>query len=70
MPERTFTLAGARTNAGFTQQQAAKELKVSTATICNWENGKAYPNVKHVNALCKLYGRKYDEIDFLPNYPL
>ena len=30
----------ARENAGFSQKQVALELKVSGATVCEWEKGK------------------------------
>lgn len=65
-----FTLKGARSNAGYSQKQVASILKVSNKTISAWEKGKAVPNVRQVAALCELYGRKYDEINFLPNNPL
>lgn len=65
-----FTLKGARANAGYTQKSAAAKLKISNKTLSNWENGVSVPNVHQVSALCELYGRKYDEIDFLPKNPL
>lgn len=65
-----MTLAAARVNAGYTQKQAAEKLGVSTTTICAWETGKSVPNIKHIDPLCTLYGRTYDEINFLPNNPL
>ena len=65
-----FTLKGARANAGYSQKAAAKELGISNKTLCNWESGATVPNITQVNALCKLYGRKIDEINFLPNNPL
>lgn len=65
-----FTLKGARVNAGLTQKAVAKELGVSNKTVSAWETGAAYPNTKYVVALCKLYGRTIDEINFLPDNPL
>lgn len=65
-----FTLKGARVNAGYSQKAAADELGISNKTLCNWENGVTVPNISYVNALCALYGRKIDEIIFLPDSPL
>lgn len=65
-----FTLKGARVNAGLTQKAVAKVLEVSNKTVSAWETGAAVPNIHQVNAMCDLYGRKIDEIDFLPNNPL
>lgn len=65
-----FTLKGARANAGYTQKAVATKLGVSNKTVSAWENGTALPNIQQVTALCELYGRKYDEINFLPANPL
>ena len=65
-----FTLKGARANAGLTQKGVADKLNVSNKTVSAWENGTSVPNIQQVNALCELYGRKIDEINFLPNNPL
>lgn len=65
-----FTLKGARVNVGLSQKAAAKQLGVSNKTLSNWETGISAPNVHQVNAICELYGRKYDELNFLPNSPL
>lgn len=65
-----FTLKGARVNAGLTQKAVAKELKVSNKTVSAWETGASVPNINQVNALCGLYGRKIDDINFLPTNPL
>lgn len=65
-----FTLKGARANAGYSQKKAAELLGISNKTLSNWETGVAVPNIQQVMALCELYGRKLDEINFLPNNPL
>ena len=54
-------------NANLTQDQVAKELDVSNKTVCAWENGKSFPKANKIDALCKLYGISYDNINFLPN---
>lgn len=65
-----FTLKGARANAGLTQTAVAKELQVSNKTVSSWESGASVPNILQVKALCELYGREIDEINFLPTNPL
>ena len=62
----TFTLKAARVNTGFSQKEAAKLIGVSNKTLSSWEKGKTVPNAKHVERLCSLYGRSYEEIIFLP----
>ena len=62
-----ITLEAARVNAGLSQKEAAKELNVSNKTLCSWEKGTSFPNAEKIDALCKLYGLSYDNINFLPN---
>lgn len=44
-----------RTEAGFTQEQAAEFLGVSRQTISNWENEKSYPDIISVLKMSDLY---------------
>lgn len=60
------TLRGARVDAGFTQEQAAEELKVAVSTLRNWEAGRTFPKPPHIEKLCALYGVSYDHINFNP----
>lgn len=60
-----LTLKAIRVNAGYTQKQASKELKISNKTLCAWENGRSVPNVRQVENLCNLYRVTYDDINFL-----
>lgn len=63
-----LTLKAARVNAGLTQKQAAKKLKVSNKTLCNWENYIAIPKADKICMICDLYSMKYDDIIFFkPN---
>ena len=62
-----ITLKAARVNAGYTQKEVAKILKVSNKTVGNWENGTSFPRADQIDALCELYGVPYDGIKFLPN---
>lgn len=65
-----ISLEAARKNANLTQMEAAKEIGVSNVTLCNWENGKSFPNAQQIDRICKVYGLSYDNINFLPNNPL
>jgi putative transcriptional regulator len=62
-----ITLKAARVNAGLSQSEAAKRLKVSESTLSKWEIGKTFPNVRHILDIEKIYGMPFDEIVFLPN---
>lgn len=61
-----ITLAAARVNAGLTQEDVAKALKVSNKTVSSWENGTSYPDAEQIEKLCELYGMHYDFIKFCP----
>lgn len=60
-------LNAARVNAGLTQEDVAKQLKVSKNTVVNWENGKSSPNIEKGKALAKLFGMSVDDLIFLPD---
>lgn len=59
-----FTLKAARINAGLSQTTAAKNLKISIATLKNWEAGKTFPRQPQIEALCALYSVSYDNLFF------
>lgn len=59
-----ITLEAARVNAGLSQKEAAKLLKISNNTLGNWENGKSFPDAEQIEKLCKLYGCPFDIINF------
>lgn len=48
-------IKNSRTQAGFTQEQAAQALGVSRQTISNWENQKTYPDIVSVVKMSDLY---------------
>ena len=60
-----ISLAAARVNAGLTQEEVAKRLKVGKQTIVSWEKGKSEPKVSQSRELSKLYNMPLDYI-FLP----
>lgn len=51
-----ISLAAARVNAGFTQDQVAKKMHVSNKTVVNWENGKVEPSFASLCTLAMIYG--------------
>jgi len=59
-----ITLAAARVNAGYTQEEVATILKVALSTIRNWESGRTLPKQPMIEKLCALYGVPYDYINF------
>ena len=61
-----ISLAAARVNAGMTQEDVAKALKVSKNTIVNWEKGETEPKISRIRELSELYNMPLDNI-FLPN---
>lgn len=60
-----ITLAAARVNAGMTQGDVAKALKVSRRTVSDWERGKTDPNVSQAFALSDLYKMPLQNIFFV-----
>lgn len=67
---KQITLKAARVNVGLTQKEAAKELKISKKTLCNWEKGTTTPKVKQIDSICALYNVNYNQLIFLPQNPL
>lgn len=60
-----ISLAAARVNAGMTQQDVAKEMKINKQTVCNWETGKVIPKQAQLEMMSRIYGIPVDNI-FLP----
>lgn len=65
-----MTIKAARTNKGLNQKMAASRIGVSNKTLSNWENGKSFPDVPHIEKMCELYCITYDDLIFLPSNPL
>lgn len=65
-----ISLKAARVNKDLSQKEAAKRLKVSNKTLCSWEKGTTFPKPQHIDAICDLYGVKYDDLCFLSSNPL
>lgn len=65
MEKLQISLAAARVNAGMTQDDVAKKMKISKTTIVNWEKGKVVPSFANLQMLCTIYNISKDNI-FLP----
>ena len=64
-----ITLAAARVNAGMSQQEAAKALGISVATLQNYESGKTIPQWSTVQKIEDVYKFPADYI-FLSRHSL
>lgn len=42
-----------RKETGMMQKQFAEVLGVKNTTYCNWENGKAFPNILELKMICE-----------------
>ena len=67
LEELQISLAAARVNAGMTQEEIAKIMKVSKQTIINWEKGRTIPGIPEMEMLARLYKIPQNNI-FLPCY--
>lgn len=65
MTEFKISLAAARVNAGLTQSEVAKVLKVGKQTVGSWEKGTSEPKMSQSRQLSELYKIPLDYI-FLP----
>ena len=60
-------LNAARVNAGLTQEDVAKHIRVSKNTVVNWEKGRSSPDIVQGKELAKLFGMSVDDLIFLPD---
>lgn len=44
----------ARIIAGLTQEQVAKKIGVTTVTVCKWETGQTFPNVRRLKTVADV----------------
>ena len=61
-----FTLKTAREMKKYTQEEAAKQIGVSTDTLGNYERGKSYPDIPILRKIEETYGIPYEQLIFLP----
>ena len=57
-----ISLAAARVNAGLTQSDVAKRMRISKQTIVNWENGRIIPKQAQLYMLSIIYKIPQDNI--------
>lgn len=60
-----FTLKGLksiREKAGYTQESLARELKISTAVLSKWEQGKGFPRKDNLSKLVSHLRCSYDDL--------
>ena len=62
-----MTLRAIRINNGWTLEEMAKKIGVSTDTLRNYELCKTYPDVPIINKIIEVTGINYNDIIFLPN---
>ena len=67
MQDLQISLAAARVNAGLTQADVAKEMRLNKQTIVNWEKGKIVPGIPEMEMLSRIYRIPQNNI-FLPCY--
>lgn len=62
-----LTMKAARINKNLTQKEASKKIKVSVATLQNYESGKSFPDVPVIRRIEKVYDIAYSDLIFLPS---
>jgi len=60
-----ITMKAARTNAGYTQEAAAKALNITKSTLASYEMGKTLPKINMVKAIAALYECSVDDIKWV-----
>lgn len=60
-----LTLKAARVNAHMTQAEAAEKIGVSTNTLCAYERGTTFPDVRVLKRIEDVYGIEYRNLIFL-----
>ena len=58
-----ISMAAARVNAKLTQEDVAREMKVSKNTVNNWENGKVEMKPAQFKMYCDVVKAPEDAID-------
>lgn len=66
MNDYTVSLAAARVNAEYSQQELAEKMGVSRSTIINWETGKTKIGMAQLHLFCEIC-KVPEKIIFLPN---
>lgn len=59
------TIRELREAKGMTQLEVAFQLKVTPATVSNWERGVFEPKATQLRAIAKLFGVSSDDIELI-----
>ena len=51
-----------RRKAGLSQEQLAEQLEVTRQTMSKWEGGHSVPDLEQLQAMCRIFGVKLDEL--------
>lgn len=57
-----LSIASARKQAGYTQEESARKLSVSKGAVGQWEAGFCKPKTARLNEIAELYGCTVDEL--------
>lgn len=60
-----YTLKAIRAMRGYTQEEAAKLIGISTDTLSNYERGKSFPDVPIIIKIEEVYKVGYNDLIFL-----
>lgn len=60
------TLKMLRASKNMTQADLAAVLNVNRKTVIAWENGKYFPAVDMIDAICEFFMVSYDDIKWRP----
>lgn len=60
-----YTLKTIRVIRGYTQEQAASLIGISTDTLSNYERGKSYPDIPILKKIEDVYRVGYNDLIFL-----
>ena len=62
-----ISLKAARVNAGLTQNEVVKTLKISKNTLVSYEKYRTSPDINTAKALASLYKLAVTDLIFLPD---
>ena len=65
-----ISLAAARVNAGLTQDEVSKKMRISKQTLVRWEKGLSQPKVSQARQLGELYNIPLNNLLFYPGNPI
>ena len=62
--KRRFSLRAARIQVGLGRAEAAEKIGVNGGTIWRWERGIQSPPADMAERICRMYGFKFEDIDW------